>query len=69
VPVLVRGGGKADDLGVLQRTSEIMSQGVRGLVYGRNIIQHPNPAGMTRALMDIVHTGAGAEEAAKHLAV
>lgn len=69
VPVLVRGGGKADDLGVLQRTAEIMSQGVRGLVYGRNIIQHPNPAGMTKALMAIVHSGASAEEAAEHLAV
>jgi DhnA family fructose-bisphosphate aldolase class Ia len=68
VPVLVRGGGKADDLGVLRRTAEIMSEGVRGLVYGRNIIQHPNPAGMTRALMDIVHSGVSAEEAARHLA-
>lgn len=67
VPVLVRGGGKSDDLGVLQRTAEIMNEGVRGLVYGRNIIQHPNPAGMTRAFMDIVHQGASAEEAAKHL--
>ena len=67
VPVLVRGGGKSDDLGVLQRTAEIMSEGVRGLVYGRNIIQHKNPAGMTRAFMDIVHSGASAEEAAKHL--
>lgn len=67
VPVLVRGGGKSDDLGILQRTAEIMSEGVRGLVYGRNIIQHQNPAGMTRAFMDIVHSGASAEEAAKHL--
>ena len=67
VPVLVRGGGKSDDLGVLQRTAEIMNEGVRGLVYGRNIIQHQNPAGMTRAFMDIVHSGASAEQAAKHL--
>ena len=29
-----------------------------GIVYGRNIIQHTNPAGMTRALMAIVHDGA-----------
>lgn len=69
VPVLVRGGGKADDLGVLRRSAEIMNEGVRGLVYGRNIIQHPNPTGMTQALMDIVHSRASAEEAATHLAV
>jgi hypothetical protein len=32
-------------------------------VYGRNVIQHANPAGMTRALMAIGHEGATAEEA------
>jgi class I fructose-bisphosphate aldolase len=65
VPVLVRGGGKADDLEVLRRSEELIAQGASGLVYGRNIIQHPNPAGMTRALMAIVHKNAKAEEAAK----
>ncbi len=67
VPVLVRGGGRSDDLGVLRRTAELMKEGVRGLVYGRNIIQHPNPVGMTRALMEIVHANATAEQAAKCL--
>ncbi|MBX3112244.1 MAG: hypothetical protein KF857_09560 [Fimbriimonadaceae bacterium] len=68
VPVLVRGGGRAADDVVLARTAALMKQGVRGIVYGRNIIQHPRPAGMTRALMAIVHDGASAEEAARHLA-
>jgi DhnA family fructose-bisphosphate aldolase class Ia len=36
-------------------------------VYGRNIIQHDNPSGMTRALMAIVHDGATAGDAAKFL--
>lgn len=62
IPVLVRGGGKADDLEVLQRTEALMQQGVNGIVYGRNIIQHANPAGMTQALMRIVHEGATAAE-------
>lgn len=62
VPVLVRGGGKATDEEVLQRTEALMKQGIAGIVYGRNIIQHPNPAGMTRALMAIVHEGATAAE-------
>jgi class I fructose-bisphosphate aldolase len=33
-------------------------------VYGRNVIQHQNPGGMTKALMAIVHEGAAAGEAA-----
>jgi len=62
VPVLVRGGGKASDEEILQRTYGLMQQGVRGIVYGRNVIQHANPSGMTRALMAIVHDGATPEE-------
>ena len=58
IPVLVRGGGKASDAEILQRTYGLMQQGVKGIVYGRNVIQHANPSGMTRALMAIVHEGA-----------
>ncbi len=65
IPVLVRGGGKAPDAEILQRTEELMKQGAAGIVYGRNIIQHKDPAGMTRALMAVVHDGATAKEAAK----
>jgi class I fructose-bisphosphate aldolase len=54
-PVLVRGGGRVSDEEVLERTRLVMGEGARGIVYGRNIIQHPDPAGMTRALMDVVH--------------
>jgi class I fructose-bisphosphate aldolase len=63
VPVLVRGGGKANDREVLLRTETLMKQGVAGIVYGRNIIQHRDPAGMTKALMAIVHKGTTAEQA------
>jgi len=65
IPVLVRGGGKAQDKVILERTEELIKQGAAGIVYGRNIIQHPNPAGMTRALMAVVHEGATAKQAAK----
>ena len=54
-PVLVRGGGRVSDDEVLARTRELMAQGAAGIVYGRNVIQHPDPAGMTRALMEVVH--------------
>jgi DhnA family fructose-bisphosphate aldolase class Ia len=66
-PVLVRGGGKAPDKEILERTEALIAQGVAGIVYGRNVIQHDNPAGITRALMAIVHDGATAASAAKLL--
>jgi DhnA family fructose-bisphosphate aldolase class Ia len=65
VPVLVRGGGRAPDGEILARTVELIKQGAAGIVYGRNIIQHDDPAGMTRALLAIVHEGASAESAAR----
>ena len=67
IPVLVRGGGKASDHEILERTYGLMQQGVKGIVYGRNVIQHHNPAGMTKALMSIVHEGATAEQAFKFI--
>ncbi|NOU62616.1 aldolase [Paenibacillus sp. LMG 31461] len=63
VPVLVRGGGRASDEEIMSRTVELMKQGASGIVYGRNVIQHPNPAGMTKALMSIVHHGASEDQA------
>jgi class I fructose-bisphosphate aldolase len=62
-PVLPRGGGRVPDEEVLRRTEALIAQGAVGIVYGRNIIQHENPAGMTRALMAVVHDGASAEDA------
>ena len=67
VPVLVRGGGNVPDDVILNRTSALMAQGASGIVYGRNVIQHKNPAGMTRALMSIVHDGKTPDEARRHL--
>lgn len=63
VPVLVRGGGRVGDEELLRRTSEVLSQGAAGIVYGRNIIQHPKPAAMTRALMAMLHDQANIEQA------
>jgi DhnA family fructose-bisphosphate aldolase class Ia len=57
VPVLVRGGGRAPEEEILRRTEEVMRVGAAGIVYGRNVIQHPDPAEMTRRLMAIVHGG------------
>jgi class I fructose-bisphosphate aldolase len=68
VPLLVRGGGRVSDAALLSRTGELLTQGVQGIVYGRNIIQHPDPAGITRALMAMVHHGASPEDALELIA-
>ncbi len=69
VPVLVRGGGKAPEAEILQRTYDLMQQGARGIVYGRNVIQHEKPTAITRAFMAIVHDGATPDAALKHVQV
>jgi DhnA family fructose-bisphosphate aldolase class Ia len=63
IPVLVRGGGGVPDEEIMNRTEKLMQQGAAGIVYGRNVIQHRNPAAMTKALMALVHDGISAKEA------
>src|SRR5690625_1154965 len=40
IPILVRGGGRVSDREVLNRTHQLMQQGVSGIVYGRNVVHH-----------------------------
>ena len=63
VPVLVRGGGKEDLKTVLTKSSALLQQGAKGLVYGRNIYQHDNPKAVVTALMAMIHQGADGEAA------
>ncbi len=63
VPVLVRGGGKVLEEEIFRRTHTLLQQGARGIVYGRNVIQHTYPKAMVRALMMIVHDDASPEQA------
>jgi DhnA family fructose-bisphosphate aldolase class Ia len=63
IPVLVRGGGKVSDQEILTRTKELMDQGARGIVYGRNVVHHDKPGAMTRALMAVVHDGVSVDDA------
>ena len=67
LPVLPLGGSKASEEEVLRRTRCLMDQGSSGAVYGRNVIQHPAPDRMTRALMAIVHEDASVDAAMKIL--
>jgi fructose-bisphosphate aldolase, class I len=64
IPVLVRGGGRATDEEILARTYTLMQEGAAGIVYGRNVVQHASPRGMTRALLAIVHDNATPAQAA-----
>ncbi len=65
VPVLVRGGGRVDDRTLLERTVAVLDAGAAGIVYGRNVVQHKNPYGITAALMAVLHRGVGVDEALK----
>lgn len=63
VPVLVRGGGKVTTRELLERTKIAMEVGARGVVYGRNVVQHPDPASLIAALAAIVHQDASVDDA------
>jgi DhnA family fructose-bisphosphate aldolase class Ia len=63
IPVLVRGGGRVSDREILERTQGLLNQGAAGIVYGRNVIQHPSPRGITTALMAMVHDNVTVDQA------
>jgi len=63
VPVTVRGGSKASDEEVLDHTERLVKQGVAGLIYGRNVIQHDTPEKMVAALQAVLHEGHTAKQA------
>jgi class I fructose-bisphosphate aldolase len=63
VPLLVRGGGRIAVQELMELTAAVLGAGALGLVYGRNVIQHEDPAAMTRALAALVHDGRTAGEA------
>lgn len=67
VPVTVRGGGRASNREVLEHTEKLVAQGCAGLIYGRNIIQHDDPKGMTQALQAVLHKGETASSALKYI--
>jgi DhnA family fructose-bisphosphate aldolase class Ia len=62
-PILVRGGGRKPIETVFQEAAAYLAQGAHGLVYGRNIYQHPNPARIVAAFMAMIHDGADAARA------
>jgi DhnA family fructose-bisphosphate aldolase class Ia len=66
-PLLPRGGSRVPDQEILTRTYTLIQQGASGIVYGRNVYQHPHPERMVRALQAVVHEGATVAQAMKIL--
>jgi class I fructose-bisphosphate aldolase len=64
VPILMSGGPQRDTLLMFLKDVEaVMRAGGRGVVVGRNVFRHRNPAGVVRAIKAIVHDGLSSEEA------
>ncbi|MEO8169098.1 MAG: aldolase, partial [bacterium] len=64
VPIMVRGGPKMDsDKEMLQMVKDAIDCGAAGIVFGRNVWQHANPAKILRALREIVHHGSSVKKA------
>jgi DhnA family fructose-bisphosphate aldolase class Ia len=63
IPVLVRGGGKVTTRELLERTKIAIEVGAKGVVYGRNVVQHKNPGSLVAALRAIVHENASVDDA------
>lgn len=63
VPVVVAGGSKVSDLDALQKIADAMEAGAVGCSVGRNIFQHRDPVGMTKAICAVVRERKSAEEA------
>ena len=56
VPVLLRGGPRADDFkGLLSSIERAMEIGVRGVVLGRNVWQSGDPEPAVKELIKVVH--------------
>lgn len=68
VPVIVAGGPKLDsDKAVLQMVYDAMKAGGAGISIGRNVFQHENITGMTRALARIILDDYEVEDAYKEI--
>lgn len=67
-PVVIAGGPKMkSDDDILQMVHDSIEAGGHGVSIGRNVFQHRNVQGMTRAISDIVLRGYTVEEAKKNL--
>ena len=64
IPVVVAGGSHVSEIDLLTRMAEAVALGATGCSVGRNIFQHKDPVGMTKALCAVVKGQLSVEEAA-----
>lgn len=68
IPVVIAGGPKmGSDRDLLQMVKDSLEAGGMGVSIGRNIFQHRNVTGITRAVADVVLREAEVDEALKQL--
>lgn len=68
VPIIIAGGPKmSSDIDMLTMVRDSIDAGGRGVSIGRNIFQHRDVEGITRAITDIVLRDASVEEALKNI--
>ena len=66
VPVVIAGGPKVNsDREVLLMAKGALDAGAMGVTFGRNVFQHTNPRGITKALSRLVFDGVDVDEALK----
>jgi DhnA family fructose-bisphosphate aldolase class Ia len=66
IPIFGLGASKLPtQLDALKLARREIDEGARGVVFGRNAIQVPDPPAFQRALCDVVKRGASAEDAAR----
>jgi fructose-bisphosphate aldolase / 2-amino-3,7-dideoxy-D-threo-hept-6-ulosonate synthase len=63
VPVVVAGGSRESDIDLLTKIELAIKAGARGCSVGRNIFQHKNPIGITRAISAVTKDKVSAKEA------
>lgn len=68
VPVLIAGGAKKEsEWELLSTVKAMLDGGGAGVWCGRNVFQHKDPAGVVRALVQVIHNEATVEEALEEL--
>jgi len=68
VPVVIAGGPKMDsDLDILNMVHDSLAAGGHGVSIGRNIFQHQNVRGITKAVAEIVTHGRSVDRALEEL--
>ena len=65
VPIFTIGAEKLDtDLAVLKKAYDSVSQGARGIIFGRNIFMADDPVKLVKALNEVINKDIKPEEAA-----